>query len=629
MFRKVFLAFSFILVASPALAQNTTCSDRPANDSSNACANTRFVQKHTIQPGNIALPDGQIIIGNNAGVGQAQTMSGDCTITDAGVITCSGGGASSSGIQYYTTRVVAAGSNIPVTVGTVYVSGYSSTYDFGGGFYTKLLSPPSPVKAWQFQSLDGAWWQLNTKPVYPRQVGAALDGVTDDTTAIQAWLDYGSTFGVMSAGQAGQAIIPTASINIPSNTVIDMLNKMTVTRTTDTVAGLFECNSNNNIELRNGTFTTTAGFSSNTSASMGLFAKNFVVPAGLIGLVPGNFVQITANNTTADHVNYEIARINSYSGTLLNVTATTSVGSGTYNNWLIDVYPINGNLMESNIAIYARSCINFHVENNTVSGRFYNAYDSRNGTDIYFIKNTAGGYVNRGIHSVAYDSGGAINNQIRGNRLNGNSFAQYGINTSASYAGVNTGLFVTDNRVAGTTYQGIIVAGNVSNSVIKGNSILMAFPTNGGAIITENTSDVTGNYTPQRNAFIGNTITSGSIGIYALNVYYSTFIGNTVNGAGTCMILSGTLPQQILYNTVVGNTLNSCTSHGLSITGSGASGAVGNSIIGNTTISNGGWGIISDVNTASNNYSGNVSIANTLGAYSLGGTGNMTTGGNL
>jgi hypothetical protein len=43
--KKLLLALGlFLALASPAAAQNTTCSDRPPADSSNACANTRFVQ---------------------------------------------------------------------------------------------------------------------------------------------------------------------------------------------------------------------------------------------------------------------------------------------------------------------------------------------------------------------------------------------------------------------------------------------------------------------------------------------------------------------------------------------------------------------------------------------------------
>lgn len=42
--RKLGLALALCLFAVPAWAQNTQCSNRPAGDSTNACANTRFVQ---------------------------------------------------------------------------------------------------------------------------------------------------------------------------------------------------------------------------------------------------------------------------------------------------------------------------------------------------------------------------------------------------------------------------------------------------------------------------------------------------------------------------------------------------------------------------------------------------------
>lgn len=44
MLRKALLALVLVLGSSSAWAQNTTCSDRPQSDNSNACANTRFVK---------------------------------------------------------------------------------------------------------------------------------------------------------------------------------------------------------------------------------------------------------------------------------------------------------------------------------------------------------------------------------------------------------------------------------------------------------------------------------------------------------------------------------------------------------------------------------------------------------
>lgn len=48
--RKLLLALLLCLVGSAAQAQNVTCSNRPGTDSSNACANTRFVQTAPISP---------------------------------------------------------------------------------------------------------------------------------------------------------------------------------------------------------------------------------------------------------------------------------------------------------------------------------------------------------------------------------------------------------------------------------------------------------------------------------------------------------------------------------------------------------------------------------------------------
>jgi len=561
--------------------------------------------------------------------------SGNCVTSDASGnlidfgTSCAGGGGSNN-IVSFVNRSTAIAASIPISVNTIVLNGYTSANDGGSGVYNRLLATPSPVKAWHFQSADGAWWQLNTNIIYPRQVGAALDGVTDDTVAIQAWLDYSSTFGVMAAGQTGQAIIPTASIDIPSNTVIDMLNKMTVTRTTDTVAGLFECNSNSNIQIKNAAFSTTAGFSSTTTNTMGVGTKSFTVPAGLIGLVPGNGVQITANGTTANRVNSEIALITSYSGTTLTVNTVTVTGSGTFSAWLIDVYPINGNLAEVNAAIYARTCYNFTVANTKIDGRFYSSLDSRNGSNIYFKDNKISGYVNRGIRAAAYNIGGsAINNQIFKNKLDGQSFSQYGINTSASDGGLGAAIKITDNDIVNTNFQGIALAGGITNSSVRGNSVAMTFSTTGVGILVENLVGTSGNQSPQRNIVSNNAVNNGLYGIYGLNVFYSTFNGNAVNSSGTCIFFQGSSTQQSLYNTIIGNTANTCVSHGFLFSGSSANGVAGNSVIGNVSIGNGGWGFISDANTANSNYSGNVSIANTAGTYSLGGTGNMTTGGNL
>lgn len=85
--KKLLLALALCLIAVPAYAQNTTCSNRPAADSTNACANTRFVHDHvpsTVPYGNISgLPAGTVLgnsIGATANAQALTTLPANLTI---------------------------------------------------------------------------------------------------------------------------------------------------------------------------------------------------------------------------------------------------------------------------------------------------------------------------------------------------------------------------------------------------------------------------------------------------------------------------------------------------------------------------------------------------------------------
>lgn len=110
-------------VVMDAEAQNTQCSNRSVGDTTNACANTRFVQgavtpvsaivsqiqfnvsNAVFAPTQIQLNSGRILIGTASNVANAQLMSGSCTITNAGVITCPASGVTQ----------ISAGSGITLT----------------------------------------------------------------------------------------------------------------------------------------------------------------------------------------------------------------------------------------------------------------------------------------------------------------------------------------------------------------------------------------------------------------------------------------------------------------------------------------------------------------------------------
>lgn len=574
-------------------------------------------------------------LGSGNVIGTGPTVIGHLAVfgNTAGTAISDGGVIPPASTATYQTRAAAVLATIPSTANSVIVEGYSAIGDGGAGTYIRLAGAPGSVRNWHFQSADGAWWQLVANPVFPRQVGAALNGSTDDSVAMQAWLDYGATFNVVSQGQSGTAAIPTATLNLSANQVVDGVNALIIQRQSNVVASLLDCNTHNNVVVRNTTFDTTAGFTGTGSNTIGLTSQTYTVPAGL-NLVVNNFVQITANTSNAARINYEIGQITAYNNAggsnNLTVTATTAVGSGTFGTWLIDVYPQNGDLAASNIALRFTACNNVLAEGNTATNRWYNAYDSRNGNDVTFSRNTATGYVNRGIHAAAYLSGnGAINNKILYNHLIGSSFSQYGINTSASDGAVAAGFTIAGNRVEFTNFQGIIIAGGITSSSVTSNSISMALNTIGVGIALENLVGSAGNQLPQYITTQGNTINGGFQGIFVSNVFYSTFAANTVTSAGTGVYVSGTPTNSTVYNTFTGNIVQASTSHGYQFSSSGTGGVQGLVVVGNSAIANGGWGFIADANTSNSNYSANASLGNTSGGYSFSGTGSVYNGTNL
>ncbi len=74
------------LLCAPAHAQNSICPDVAAGDSSNRCANTRFVASSIA--GGLPLTNQFVYVGNSSNIAAGRAISGDCTITNLGVLTC-------------------------------------------------------------------------------------------------------------------------------------------------------------------------------------------------------------------------------------------------------------------------------------------------------------------------------------------------------------------------------------------------------------------------------------------------------------------------------------------------------------------------------------------------------------
>lgn len=250
-------------------------------------------------------------------------------------------GLSADQVVFFTSRTLAQAHIFPINASIIFLSGWASVGDGGGGIYIKLASPPATPRNWHLQSADGAWWQLSTTAVLPKQVGAVLDGTTDDTVAIQAWVDYPTFLGGISVDQPGTASIPTGTIKVLPGLNIRGGNQLTIKRTSDITASVMEAGDATGSPTNNGpfyvegiNFTTTAGFSAtpiagtdtthNITAISGTASPYIVSATGAPVYATGSI--ITLAGLTPSSLNGLYTVTSSSSGVF---TATTTA-TGTY-----------------------------------------------------------------------------------------------------------------------------------------------------------------------------------------------------------------------------------------------------------------------------------------------------------
>jgi hypothetical protein len=131
-------------------------------------------------------------------------------------------------VPTYPSRTYAAAATIPTARTYLFLAGYATKGDGPLVMYVKMGSTPSPVKPWQFQSADGAYWELSMDYVTPEMFGAKGDGVvssdasgftvtgTDNADALQAWADYSA----LDKRVPPQVYATTKTVNLPVNSCL-------------------------------------------------------------------------------------------------------------------------------------------------------------------------------------------------------------------------------------------------------------------------------------------------------------------------------------------------------------------------------------------------------------------------
>lgn len=503
-------------------------------------------------------------------------------------------------------------------VKAVTTRGYATSSDGGGGTHVRLLSTPSPAKRWHTQSADGAWWELRSFTIRPKQLGAVLDGVADDLVALQAWMDYSAAFKVVGAGSPGSTPIASGSLNYTSGARIIADGEMTLIRASDVIEPLLLADGIAKPVVRGLRFQYTAGTTSTTSHAFSAGSKSFTVGAGR-GFVTNQFVVM---RPTASPINYIIAQVTSYSGTTLNVTTSTVSGSGTYANWYIQSYANSSGSGYTPAAMRYTNCTEPDGSDNTFLGRFFVGLGLQSVSRARIVGNRFTEISDRSIENNSF-SGALEDNQIFGNFVQGNGWTFYGVNCAAT-TGNETGLSVMGNKVRGVLSQGVSVSGqnffaSVSDNNIKMNSL------GAGATGVCVFFQALGALHPYSATIVGNNLSGGSYGIYLLDVSKFVATGNNIEQCGTDGILvQATGSFAAGYASALGNnSMQNCVGNGIQCLAAVGASIGGVTITGNSTYANGGWGILVGAQTLNFTVVANSNLSNTSGAVSTAGTGHQ------
>lgn len=202
-------AISIVAATLPLSAQNTQCSNRPAGDSTNACANTRFVTTAIAAiPGGVPGGANTQVQFNNAGA-----FGGSANLTWVSPALSVGAAGTTGQVKYVSTN----GSAVTVQASAT-TAAWAFTWPTTAGISGQVLSTNgSGVTSWATSS------SVNVFNPTDAAYGAKCDGVTDDTVAFQTMATAVRTAGagtIEFPSNADCQVFPTPAVG--TQTVLNL-----------------------------------------------------------------------------------------------------------------------------------------------------------------------------------------------------------------------------------------------------------------------------------------------------------------------------------------------------------------------------------------------------------------------
>lgn len=524
----------------------------------------------------------------------------------------------------YANVASASAATIDASIDAVKTLGYSTVGDPGAATYKRSAS--EPTHAGKFQSADGSWWELSTLQPNPYMFGAAGNGSTNDTTALQNLFDYADAKNTIAYLAAGNYAVPSLSLTVATNVqVVGCGRDAQIWRTTDVAVSVFNISSKTAVVLKNFAIIKTVQLTSNTSQSIATSgSKTFTVSADAsTGQFPYAAGQNIAIKSNASAANFMVGTVTSYTGTSLVISISGGTGSGTFTSWYFTCYDNN------NAAVIMSSCTQCVCDTLYVLGTsFYIGLETLNGTDDVLINNIVNAVWNRGLYIYA-TSGTSRACKLLCNTILGGSITDYAINCNGSTAGYIYNAIIDSNSTYASVFDGIVVGGRMERSVVSNNQIDNVVGVQGGLYVgTGILIEQANTYQASYNTIVGNNVYSAySAGIMALNVYSNNISSNSIKDCGTGIYCLQTGSTYInVYNTFTGNNINGCTAAGIQVSTTTAGYSYGHVFTGNTSAANSTYGFIADANSDRLSVTGNVFYGNTTSNYSNSATNSQAAG---